>query len=183
MTIENAGTISQSTAISSQIAPELLAALPPEFAGQLTGTAGIFARTGAGALSVNNSGSITAATGIDVGVLGGGATAGPLSISNTGTITGTTGPAINAVGVSAAQISNSGTINGFLSLNTSAPSVFNNLAGGLFATSGTSNFGAGNISNQGQITLANGSVLNNVGQFTNSGTVATGIGGANAGKW
>jgi outer membrane autotransporter protein len=188
VTVTNSGTIAQGAAIGTELPPALTSGLPVILASQLTaGTAGVFARTGTGPLTLTNSGTITGVTGVDVGVLGSAILAplgvpappgapGALTINNSGSITGTGGPAINAVGVSPAQVNNSGTVTGFVTLN--ADAVFNNLEGGAFAASGTSSFGGGTFNNAGTVSLAPDSALTNLNQFSNTGAVGVAPAGA-----
>ncbi|WP_375463587.1 autotransporter outer membrane beta-barrel domain-containing protein [uncultured Methylobacterium sp.] len=98
LTIANAGTITQNTALPSTLPSTLIAALP-SVAAQINtaiamvpgGTAipsGIAALTQGGATAVSNAGSITTGAGaIGIAAIGSGATSGSTSVTNAGTIT------------------------------------------------------------------------------------------------
>jgi len=157
LTLTNAGTISQDTL------------LPSQFAGAPAGTAALYGRTAGGNLTVTNAGTITGTTGIDAAILNlqpPGVAIGTLSITNAGTITATGGAAIDtSQSAAGAQITNSGTINGFVTLN--AGSRFTNAPGGAFSATSTSTFGGGSLDNTGTVALASAN-LANLSSFNNN---------------
>ncbi|WP_244937425.1 nidogen-like domain-containing protein, partial [Methylobacterium crusticola] len=147
-TVTNAGTIAQSAALPTQLTQAQLGALPSQFQ-QVASTTDT---TTAGIVAVG---------------------AASLVITNTGLIDTPSGVAINTLpSIAAAQVSNAGTINGSLLLNTK--STFANQQGGVFNASGVSTFGGGALTNAGQITLSPGSAFTGLASLGNlaGGTLA-----------
>ena len=156
LVLSNAGTLTRDASLPSQVSAAALAQLPAAYAALgATGTAGIFGRTGGANLSVTNSGAITGAVGIDAAILRApnAPSGGTLFITNSGSIAADL--AIDTTkSVAPANIINTGTINGALSLN--AGSSFANDRTGVFNATGTSSFGGGTLVNAGAISLGSG---------------------------
>lgn len=177
LTLTNNGTLTQDTTLPGQLTQAQLASLPALYQRIAPSSpAAIFGRSFGSDLRVTNAGQIIGQVGIDAAVLNGqsGAT-GQLTIANSGSITATGGPAIDTrASVAGAQVTNSGTITGYLTLN--SDSSFTNSQGGVFNATGNSTFGGGSILNNGTIALLKGSgpvsaSLNNVGTLTNAGII------------
>lgn len=148
--------------------------------------------TGAGPVTVNASGAVSSAQGVAVLLNSGGAAQVNLAagssingavagidstsidgttIVNAGMIGSAGGFAIDADG-GAANIANTGVINGSIDLTDNAD-VFANNAGGVFNAAGTSDFGAGidSFNNAGRLTAFSSATFNGLENFNNTGLI------------